>query len=95
MLDGAPSTPYVSPRIRDLGYTPEQWLEQPDAWLRALHPDDRERVLDEQAEGLEAGEPLRCVTGCAMRPAGGGTSRTWSASSCDQRPGHDRQRRDV
>ncbi|WP_304921988.1 PAS domain S-box protein [Hydrogenophaga sp.] len=58
VLDGAPSTPYVSPRIRDLGYTPEQWLDQPDAWLRALHPDDRERVLDEQAEGLEAGEPF-------------------------------------
>lgn len=36
---------YVSPRIEEvLGYTPEEWIE-PGAWVEAMHPDDRERVV--------------------------------------------------
>ncbi len=39
-------TIYVSNRIEELlGYTREEWLEQPDIWVELLHPDDRETQL--------------------------------------------------
>ena len=57
-LDDASSTLYVSPRVRELGFTPEQWMAQPDAWLQALHPQDRDRVLEDLSNGLECGEPF-------------------------------------
>ena len=45
-LDEASTTTYVSPAIRQLGYTPGEWMTDPALWLDALHPDDRARVLD-------------------------------------------------
>lgn len=45
--DALSQTIYISPRIRDLGYTAEEWLAQPDIWVWNLHPDDRQRVLAE------------------------------------------------
>jgi PAS domain S-box-containing protein len=42
--DSASRTIYISPRIGDLGYTPEEWIGDPGAWERSIHPDDRERV---------------------------------------------------
>jgi len=42
---------YVSPRLRDLlGYDPDDWLADPTAWTRLLHPDDRDRVLTQEAD---------------------------------------------
>jgi adenylate cyclase len=39
-------TLYVSHRIEELlGYTREEWLDQPDIWVELLHPDDRETEL--------------------------------------------------
>jgi len=39
-------TTYISPQITSLvGYTPEEWGEQPRMWLDLLHPDDRDRVV--------------------------------------------------
>jgi len=50
---------YVSPPIeRLLGYSPEAWLANPELWITHLHPDDRERVLAEEAHSRAAGEPL-------------------------------------
>jgi len=40
-----------------LGYTLEEWLSRPDAWLRALHPDDRDRIVAETAAALSSGTP--------------------------------------
>ena len=38
---------YVSPQIEEiLGYKPEEWLVDPDAWRKCLHPDDRNTVAD-------------------------------------------------
>jgi PAS domain S-box-containing protein len=38
---------YVSPQITEiLGYTAEEWLDDPDAWRGCLHPDDRDTVAD-------------------------------------------------
>ena len=40
---------YVSPQIEKiLGYTPEEWLADPGLWARLLHPDDRERALEQE-----------------------------------------------
>lgn len=52
---------YVSPQIEMvLGYTPEEWLEDPENWYRALHPDDREYALafeDHRLLGLDMHPP--------------------------------------
>jgi diguanylate cyclase (GGDEF)-like protein/PAS domain S-box-containing protein len=40
---------YVSPQIADMtGYSPEEWMADPELWFRCLHPDDRDEV--ERAE---------------------------------------------
>ena len=38
-------TLYVSPFVSQLGMTPQQWMASPDAWVGAMHPDDRERTI--------------------------------------------------
>lgn len=44
----ASTTIYVSPQIETLlGYTAEQWLADPKLWSQRLHPEDRQRVLEE------------------------------------------------
>ncbi|MEO8475964.1 MAG: PAS domain-containing protein [Actinomycetota bacterium] len=44
--DGSP-TVYISPQVeRLLGYTPEEWLADPELWVRCLHANDRDRVLE-------------------------------------------------
>ncbi|HWN22555.1 MAG TPA: PAS domain S-box protein [Gaiellaceae bacterium] len=55
-LDERSSALYVSPLIeRLLGYTAEEWLADPDLFVRCLHPDDRERVLADIARRNESG----------------------------------------
>ena len=51
---------YVSPQVREvLGFTQDEWLGDPTAWARQLHPEDRNRVR-EIYEGIETtGEPFR------------------------------------
>jgi len=40
---------YISPQVEDvLGYTPEEWMADPDLWERAMHPDDVDRVIAEE-----------------------------------------------
>ncbi|HYG73150.1 MAG TPA: PAS domain-containing protein, partial [Actinomycetota bacterium] len=39
---------YVSPQIEALlGVPADQWLEEPDAWVRQIHPEDRARVCEQ------------------------------------------------
>jgi PAS domain S-box-containing protein len=54
-----PTSPtYVSPFIETmLGYPPEVATGDPEWWARALHPDDRERVLAEWTRSDESGLP--------------------------------------
>jgi PAS domain S-box-containing protein len=50
---------YESPRVKDLlGYTPEE-SGRPGFWKTRLHPDDRERVLAEDARCEQTGDPWR------------------------------------
>lgn len=50
-------TLYVSPSIRVLGYTVSEWMADPLAWTKALHPDDCERAVaalsDEYVDGID------------------------------------------
>lgn len=55
-LDADRSTLYVSSRVSELGYLPQEWMASPDAWLNALHPADRDRTLDQLRQGIDRGE---------------------------------------
>ena len=51
-------TLYVNPQVEKLlGYTREEWLDQPDIWMEILHPDDREPTLAAHDQHNETGEP--------------------------------------
>ena len=42
---------YVSPRIEALlGFTAAEWMADSSLWMRQIHPDDRARVTQEEAE---------------------------------------------
>ena len=54
--DAKSSAIYMSPQIESLlGYTPEEWVDDPDLFVKLLHPDDRERVLAETVAAHEDG----------------------------------------
>lgn len=51
---------YVSPHIeRTLGFTQEEWLEDPVRWYSQIHPEDRGRWSREAADLFLTGLPLR------------------------------------
>jgi len=55
-LNESSSTIYMSPQIEPiLGYSPEEWLADKDFFPKLLHPDDRERVLEEHRRGYRDG----------------------------------------
>ena len=52
-------TQYVSPQIADLfGITPDEWKSSPDAWLKAVHPGDRELARAAFEEASESHTPF-------------------------------------
>ena len=52
----APSI-YISPQVEGLlGYSADEWLGDPELFLKLLHPDDRERVLADHERVFAAGE---------------------------------------
>jgi diguanylate cyclase (GGDEF)-like protein/PAS domain S-box-containing protein len=53
------STTYVSPQIEAiLGYTPQEYIEDPQLWEHILHPDDREEAMATYLRGRESGGPF-------------------------------------
>jgi two-component system phosphate regulon sensor histidine kinase PhoR len=51
---------YVSPQIEALlDYSPDEWLAQGDLHSRLIHPDDRDRVLEETAKATRTDAPFR------------------------------------
>ena len=82
-----PYTPiYVSPAFETFGYPIEDWLNNPDIWVRVIHEDDRERIFDETVDSTNTGKnaqyeyrviaadgTVRWVRdrGCLIRDAGG------------------------
>jgi len=59
-LDRGISEAYVSPQIEAaLGYSREEWLEDPVRWYQHIHPDDKQRWSLEAAQMFLSGKPLR------------------------------------
>ena len=53
------STKYVSPQIEQtLGYTPQEYIDDPQLWEHILHPDDREEAMATYLRGRESGGPF-------------------------------------
>jgi PAS domain S-box-containing protein len=60
-VDDLSSNIYTSPQITEiLGFSPEEWREDPGFWLARLHEDDRERAVRASIESNRSGEPFRC-----------------------------------
>jgi diguanylate cyclase (GGDEF)-like protein/PAS domain S-box-containing protein len=58
-LDEASSNIFTSDQIEPLlGYTIDEWRENPQLFVQTLHPDDRERVLAAHAQTHRTHEPL-------------------------------------
>ena len=58
-LDAASSNIFTSPQIENmLGYSVEEWLSDELLFVKALHPDDRDRVLAAHARAHRTHEPL-------------------------------------
>jgi PAS domain S-box-containing protein len=61
-LDRGISEAYVSPYIEAaLGFSQDEWLDDPIRWYRQIHPEDKERWNLEAAQMVLSGEPLRSV----------------------------------
>jgi len=59
-LDRGIGEAYVSPQIEAaLGFSQEEWLEDPIRWYSHIHPDDKQRWSSEAAEMFLTGNPLR------------------------------------
>jgi PAS domain S-box-containing protein len=59
-LDRGMGEAYVSPQIEAaLGFSQEEWLEDPVRWYSHIHPDDKQRWSSEAAEMFLTGKPLR------------------------------------
>ena len=62
-LDRGSGEAYVSPHIEELlGFTQEEWLEDPIRWYERIHPDDKLRWNTEAAEMFLTAKPLRSCT---------------------------------
>ena len=52
-----PYTPiYVSPAFEMFGFPLEEWLTDPEMWVRVIHPDDRQRVFEETVDSTLTGK---------------------------------------
>jgi PAS domain S-box-containing protein len=61
-LDEGINDLYVSPQIVDLlGFTQQEWLDDPVLWHRQLHPEDRARWHLEFARTCATAQPFRSV----------------------------------
>ena len=59
-LDNGIGEAYVSPQIEAaLGFSQQEWLEDPVRWYQRIHPDDKARWSVEAAEMFLSGQPLR------------------------------------
>lgn len=61
-LDKGIGEAYVSPQIEAiLGYTQEEWLNDPVRWYQQIHPDDKDRWSVEAAGLFLLGHPLKSL----------------------------------
>jgi len=61
-LDKGFGEAYVSPQIETmLGFTQEEWLNDPVRWYQQIHPDDKARWSVEAADLFVTGQPLKSL----------------------------------
>ena len=61
-LDKGIGEAYVSPQIESiLGFSQEEWLNDPVRWYQQIHPDDKSRWSVEAAQLFMSGEPLKSL----------------------------------
>jgi len=59
-LDQCIGQAYISPHIEvTLGFSREEWLEDPIRWYQQIHPDDKDRWAVEAAEVFLTGKAIR------------------------------------
>jgi formate hydrogenlyase transcriptional activator len=59
-MDGSTSALYVSPQIEELlGFSAQEWLDEPFLWYRQLHPEDQARWVEDFARACFTGERFR------------------------------------
>ncbi|MEX1046216.1 MAG: PAS domain-containing protein [Actinomycetota bacterium] len=58
-IDEVSTALYISPQVEGLlGYSAEERMQKPGLWMEHLHPEDREKVLNESKEKNASGEPF-------------------------------------
>jgi PAS domain S-box-containing protein len=58
-VDDISTNLYTSPQIEQmLGYSVDEWRDDPELWISRMHDDDRERVLSEHRESNRTGRPF-------------------------------------
>lgn len=51
-------TLYISPQLKAItGYDPEEWVADPNLWVSVMHPEDRDRVMEEYSRTYAAKQP--------------------------------------
>jgi PAS domain S-box-containing protein len=61
-LDKGIGEAYVSPQIEEmLGFSQEEWLNDPVRWYQQIHPEDKERWSIEAANLFITGQPLKSL----------------------------------
>ena len=51
-------TLYINPQLKTItGYDPQEWISDENLWSRVIHPEDRERVLEEYTRTYTAMVP--------------------------------------
>lgn len=51
---------FISPRIYEMtGFTPEEWINDPGFWQEHIHPEDLEKVLEDERNALSEGKMPR------------------------------------
>jgi PAS domain S-box-containing protein len=57
---GVPSKPkYISPQVTALlGYTPEEWISDPNLYYKVVHPEDMKAFLDLDVQTDKTGDPF-------------------------------------
>jgi diguanylate cyclase (GGDEF)-like protein/PAS domain S-box-containing protein len=79
-FDGSFRLRYVSPQCRTiLGYDPQEWVDDPEAWVRALHPEDRDRIVAEAETCIAEERPFDFEY--RMFTAGGQVVHMWEKTA--------------
>jgi diguanylate cyclase len=59
--DDSGSRAYVSPQLLTMtGFSPSEWLAEPDMWAQRLHAEDRQTVLQEFRDACASGGRFAC-----------------------------------